>query len=146
MNQKSRQTPSSKVGKDFYKLLKNSNFGIDCRNDINNCYLESIYDDIDEVSFISKYTNILSNQNYRGFFTRFDKERDRRKFPNKLFSLDKNEPAYEARLVYLERKKAEYLDAVKSFEKNAKAKQRKFQTIEEKVTSCSDPRKTKMVI
>ena len=65
MNQKSRQTASSKVEKDFCKLLNNSNFGIDCRNNIDNCYLEPIYDDIDEVSFISKYTNILSNQNYR---------------------------------------------------------------------------------
>ena len=65
MNQKSRQTASSKVEKDFYKLLNKSNFGIDCRNNIDNCYLEPIYDDIDEISFISKYTNILSNQNYR---------------------------------------------------------------------------------
>ena len=54
MNQKSRQTASSKVEKDFYKLLNNRNFGIDCRNNINNCYLEPIYDDIDEVGFISK--------------------------------------------------------------------------------------------
>ena len=67
-------------------------------------------------------------------------------FENKRFSLDKNHPAYEARLAYLERKKAEDLDAVNSFEKKAKAKKRKFQTIEEKVASCSDPRKTKMVI
>ena len=47
MNQKSRQTASSKVEKDFYKLLNNSKFGIDCRNNIDNCYLEPIYDDID---------------------------------------------------------------------------------------------------
>ena len=67
-------------------------------------------------------------------------------FENKRFSLDKNHPVYEARLAYLERKKAEDLDAVNSFEKKAKAKKRKFQTIEEKVASCSDPRKTKMVI
>ena len=46
MNQKARQTASSSVEKDFYKLLNNSNFGIDCRNNIDNCYLEPIYDDI----------------------------------------------------------------------------------------------------
>ena len=54
MNQKSRQAALIKVEKDFYKLLNNRNFGIDCRNNINNCYVESIYDDIDEVGFISK--------------------------------------------------------------------------------------------
>ena len=37
MNQKSRQTAATKVEKDFYKLLNNSNFGIDCRNNIDNC-------------------------------------------------------------------------------------------------------------
>ena len=42
MNKKSRQTTSSKVEKEFYKVLNNSNFGIDCRNNIYNCYLESI--------------------------------------------------------------------------------------------------------
>ena len=45
MNQKARQTASSLVQKKFYKLLNNSNFGIDCRNNIDNCYLEPAYDD-----------------------------------------------------------------------------------------------------
>ena len=38
INQKSRQTASSKLEKDFYKLLNKSNFGIDCRNNIDNCH------------------------------------------------------------------------------------------------------------
>ena len=66
-------------------------------------------------------------------------------FETKLSLLDKNDLTYDTNLAYLERKKN--LDAVNSFEKeNAKAKKRKFQTIEEKVSACSDPRKTKMVI
>ena len=36
MNQKSRQKATSSVEKDFYKLWSNSNFGIDCRNNIDN--------------------------------------------------------------------------------------------------------------
>ena len=146
MNQKSRQTASSKVEKDFYKLLNNRNFGIDCRNNINNCYLEPIYDDIDEVGFISKYTNILSDENYREFFSPdLFREKINSKFDSKLFALNKNDPTYEARLKYLERQRDGNLDAVSSFEKNQKAKKRKFQTVEEKIAECSDPRKTKMV-
>ena len=34
MNQKGRQNATSSVEKDFYKLLNNSKFGIDCRNNI----------------------------------------------------------------------------------------------------------------
>ena len=37
MNQKSRQKATSSGEKDFYKLWNNSNFGIDCRNNIDNC-------------------------------------------------------------------------------------------------------------
>ena len=49
MNQKARQTASSSVEKYFYKLLNNSNFGIDCRNNMDNCYLEPLYDDFSEI-------------------------------------------------------------------------------------------------
>ena len=39
MNQVLRQNDKNDV-KDFYKLLNNSNFGYDSRNNINNCSLE----------------------------------------------------------------------------------------------------------
>ena len=68
MNKKSCQTASRKVEKDFYKLLNNSNFGIDCQNNIDNCYLEPIYDDFSKMSFIKHYTNLLSDQTLRDFF------------------------------------------------------------------------------
>ena len=55
MSQKSRQTATSNVEKDFYKLLNNSNFGIDCRNNIDNCFLEPIHDDFQRL-LISKIT------------------------------------------------------------------------------------------
>ena len=32
MNQKSRQEAKNYIEKDFYKLMNNSNFGYDCRN------------------------------------------------------------------------------------------------------------------
>ena len=52
MNQKLRQTATSSVEKDFYRLLNNSNFGIDCRNNIGNCFLEPIYDDFSEICYM----------------------------------------------------------------------------------------------
>ena len=147
LNQKSWQNASRKVEKDFYKLLNNSSFGIDCRNNIDNCYLDPIYDDIDEIGYIKKYANILNNQNYRDFFSRdFMRREIEQVFEDKLFSLDKNDPEYEAKLAYLERKNVEDLDAVNSFEKNAIVRKRKFETIGEKIRPCADPRKTKMLI
>ena len=53
MNQNSRQTATTIFEKHFYKLLNNSNFGIDCRNNIGgNCTLEPICDDFSEMAYI----------------------------------------------------------------------------------------------
>ena len=64
MNQKGIQTASSSVEKDFYKLLNNSNFGIDCRNNIDNCYLGPLYDNFSEISYIKKFTTILNDDTF----------------------------------------------------------------------------------
>ena len=69
MNQKSRQKATSSVEKDFFKLLNNSNFGIDCRNNIDSCYLEPLYDDFSEISYIKKFTTIFNDDTFRNFFS-----------------------------------------------------------------------------
>ena len=147
MNQKSRQTAATKVEKDFYKLLNNSNFGIDCRNNIDNCYLEPVYDDFSEINYIKQYTTIFSDEGYKDFFhSSLLREEIEQAFEAKFFALDKNDQTYKARKKYLERKKEEELDKVYTFEKCSKRRKRTFKTIEEKIADCSDPRKTKMII
>ena len=69
MNQNARKVAKTKVEKDFYKLLNNSNFGNDCRNNIGNCKLELMIDGLDEISYIKKFTNILQDSRYREFFS-----------------------------------------------------------------------------
>ena len=54
MNQNTRKSAKSNVEKDFYRLLNNSNFGNDCRNNIGNCTLELIYDGSEELAYIKK--------------------------------------------------------------------------------------------
>lgn len=56
MNQKARQKATYSVQQDFYKLLNNSNFDIDCRNNnINNWILELIYEKINEIVFFFRF-------------------------------------------------------------------------------------------
>ena len=64
MNQKSRQQATSSVERDSFKLLKNSNFVIDCRNNIDNYILEPLYDDLSEISYIKKFTIIFSDDTF----------------------------------------------------------------------------------
>ena len=56
MNQKARQKATYSVQQDFYKLLNNSNFDINCRNNnINNWILKLIYDKINEIVFFFRF-------------------------------------------------------------------------------------------
>ena len=119
MNQTSRQTATSNVEKGFYKLLNNKNFGIDCRNNIDNCFLEPIYDDFSEIAYIKNYTTIFNDDTFKEFFSLpLLREEIISTYDSKIFALNKDEPIYEARKKYFERKKEEELDAVESFKKN----------------------------
>ena len=68
MNQDARKAAGTKVEKDFYKLLNNSNFGYDCRKNIDNCNLELLYDGVEEVKYIKKYTDIFTDHKLKEFF------------------------------------------------------------------------------
>ena len=58
MNQVSRRQAKTKVEKDFYKLMNSSNFENDCRNNIDNCNIKAIYDEIEEISYVQRYASL----------------------------------------------------------------------------------------
>ena len=146
-NQKAKQKAISSVEKDFYKLLNNSNFGIDCRNNIDNCILEALYDEFTEILYIEKFTKIYNGDTFRNFFTpSLLREEITQAFQSTIFVLNKDKPTYEARKKYYERQMPEELDGVDSYEKNKKVKKRRFKEIDKKTTDCLDPRKAKMVV
>ena len=68
MNQKSRHAATSPVERNFFKLLNDSNFGIDCCNNVDNCSLEPVYD-LGQISYIKKFTTIFNDDKYRDFFS-----------------------------------------------------------------------------
>ena len=58
-NQIARQNAQTEMEKKFYKLMNNSNFGYDCQNNFDNCFLASVTDELEEMSYIRKYQNVL---------------------------------------------------------------------------------------
>ena len=98
MNQVSRQKATTKVEKDFYKLMNNSNFGNDCRNDIENCNFKPIYDNIEEISYIQKYASLYFNNDYKDFFfPKAIKEQIEHEFNFEIMKISQNDPYIEAK-------------------------------------------------
>ena len=62
MNQKSRQEVKTNIEKDFYKVMNNSNFGYDCRNNLDNCKFVPIFDEIKEVTYLTRYFNYFDQR------------------------------------------------------------------------------------
>ena len=68
MIQKSREKATS-VERDFFNLLKNSNFGTEHRNNIDNCILKPVYQNLTEISYFKKFATIFSDNTFRNFFS-----------------------------------------------------------------------------
>ena len=61
-NQRSKQTAKNRVEKFLYKLLNNSNFGYDCRNNLDNCTFVPIFDELNEVTYLKKYCSLYGQK------------------------------------------------------------------------------------
>ena len=59
MNQRSRQKAKNSIEKDFYKLMNNSNFGYDCHNDLDNCQFVPIFDELQEIAYLKKISQLF---------------------------------------------------------------------------------------
>ena len=65
MNQRSRQNAKNAIEKDFYKLMNNSNFGYDCRNNRDNCQFVPILDELQEITYHKKILHLLRLRNFK---------------------------------------------------------------------------------
>ena len=62
MNQGSRQNAKNSIEKDFYQLMNNSNFGYDCRNNLDNCQFVPIFDELQEIIYLKRYYNYFDSK------------------------------------------------------------------------------------
>ena len=58
----SRQNAKNSIEKDSYKLMYNSNFGYDCHNNLDNCQLGPIIDELQEITYLKRYYNYFDSQ------------------------------------------------------------------------------------
>ena len=109
MNQVSKQNAKTKAEKDFFELMNNANFAYDCRNNADNCYFFSIYNELEELMYAKRY-QIFFDQNRSKFVSSdYVESQIEEEFSNEIARLDPNDEYYDARKNSLELKRKKNL-------------------------------------
>ena len=130
MNQKSRQQSKNDIEKDFYKLMNNSNFGYDCRNNLDNCKFVPIFDELKEITYINRYHNIFDPKISEFVTPDLLKADVEEKFNNKLMKLDKEGKFYEIKLQTLKTEKLTDLESAEKFEQRKKKNKKRTKLVD----------------
>ena len=86
--------------------MNNSNFGYDCRNNVDNCKFVSIFDEYKEITFINRYHNIFDEKVSKFVTSDLLKSQIEEQYNDKLMKLDKEDKFYEIKLQTLKTLKA----------------------------------------
>ena len=125
MNQKSRQNSKNNIKKDFYKLMNNSNFGYDCRNNLDNCQFIPIFDELKEIMYLKRYYNYFNSKISKFVTADLIRQEIEEKFNDSLLLLDKEDRFYKTKLNSIKAERTSSLEAADSFEKKMKTNKRK---------------------
>ena len=126
MNQKSRQESKNDIEKDFYKIMNNSNFGYDCRNNLDNCKFVRIFDELKELTYVERYHNIFDPKFSEFVTIDLIKQNIEETYNDKLIKLDKEDKFYQIKLDTLNTKRLTNLEVANSFENKQKKNKRKL--------------------
>ena len=156
MNQDARKAAETKVEKDFYKLLNNSNLGYDCRKNNDNCNLELLYNGVEEVKYIKKYTNIFTDHKLKEIFTGdILREQIEKEIDEKINEYEVNDKFYCANEAEMQQLREEELEAIDGFLNKRKRTRldlhhrhsdKKIDTIENEIEASEDLRKNKRLV
>ena len=130
MNQKSRQNSKNNIEKDFYKLMNNSHFGYDCRNNLDNCQFVPIFDEIKEITRSKRYYNYFEPTVLKFITADLIREEIEEKFNNSLLLLDNEDKFYHIELNSLKTEQLFSLEASNNFEKKKRNSKRKLKLVD----------------
>ena len=128
MNQKSRQNAKNSVEKDFYKLMNNSNFGYDCRNNLDNCKFVPIFDKLKEITYIKKYYNFFDPKVSKFFMSDLIAQEIEEKHNDDIIRISTEDKFYKLKKSAANTEKAQVLESFKEFDKK-NIRQKKKRTL-----------------
>ena len=66
--------------------MNNSNFGYDCRNSFDNCFLTPVIDELEEISYIRKHQSVFDSKLKDFFLARSSKGKSTKNLTIKFHS------------------------------------------------------------
>ena len=100
--------------------MSNSNFGYDCRNNLDNCKFVPIFDELKELTYIERYHNIFDPKISEFVTADLIKQNIEATYNDKLIKLDKEDKFYQIKLDKLNTEILTNLEAANSFENKHK--------------------------
>ena len=97
--------------------MNNSNFGYDCRNNLDNCKFVPIFNEYKEIIFINRYYNIFDSKLSQFVTSDLLKADIEEKFNDKLSKLDKED---EIKLQTIKTERLQQLETAEKFDKQKK--------------------------
>ena len=105
MNQSQDKMQRILLKNDFYKLMNNSNFGYDCRDNLDNCQFVPIYNELKEITYIKKHYNFFDPKVSK--FVTFDliAQEIEEKYNNDMSKLSKEEKFFKIKKSAIDRER-----------------------------------------
>ena len=123
-NQRKRQAKAS-IEKDFCELMNNANFSYDCRNNTNNAKFQPIIDEVNEITYITKYYNLFVNRVSKFVNSDVLEQQINQQFEQNISTVKHDDPYKTARIKTFESQKNEELDGLKCLKRKIKKKKKK---------------------
>ena len=102
--------------------MNNSDFGYDCRNNLDNCKFVPMFDEYEEINFVSRYHSLFDSK-VRQFITSNLLKKDiEKKFNDKLSKLDKQDKFLKSNYKQITMKDCNKLNQQKNLKNETKKK------------------------
>ena len=105
--------------------MNNSNFGCDCRNNLDNCQYVTIFDELKEITYVKRSYNYFDSKVWTFVTADLIKQEVEEKLNDLKMKLSKDDKFYEIKLSTLNAEKSEALEAAKNFDKKCKRQKKK---------------------
>lgn len=117
INEGSRQLSKNDIEKDFYKLMNNSNFGYNCRNNLDNCEFVPIFDELKKITYINRYLNFFDPRVSKFVMGDLIRQQIEETYYDNLIKLVKKDKFYAIKLNCLKTERMSDLEAADNFDK-----------------------------